>query len=324
MKKYLGIFIIFISSLALLAESPNLAKTPSWNIYNNVYNPPVTTIGADGIISSEGDMSHQIITGAWAPVVVNQSAARPIYVGGDSMAEMVDGERAAWSYGISYSITFADGTRQNNNRIAFNPGSHAWQRTGAILVPGKPVKQVDFHFIFAARLGKAQFCNAIVREVDPALPLDYDGFWGDWKSNKAVGEFFQDLQVKRERETSMAIFVSPDTPPDSAFCYNQLIDAKAGQRVIAKVWVQTAELTPDSQITLAFQGKNAKYAVVAPPVTATAISENTNGQWRELTLDFTIPATGQWASTEHIMPTIGIAKTKGGKVWFADFALEVK
>jgi hypothetical protein len=323
MRKYLGIFLVAIGGLTLLAESPNLAKGSTWNIYNNIYNPPVTTIGTDGTISCEGDINHNRTTGAWASVIVNQSVARPVYVGGDSMADAVDGEMASWSYGICYAVTFTDGTRMDAPSIAFNPGSHAWQRTGAILVPEKPVKQVDFHFVFAVRLGKVQFRNAIVREVDPDLPVNYDGFWGSWKSDKALGEFFQDVQVKRERETSMAIFASPNTPDNSAFCYSQLIDAKAGQRVIAKVWVQTAELTPNSKVTLAFQGKDAKYVVVAPPV-ATEIAENTYGQWRELTLDFTIPATGQWATTEHIMSTIGITKTTGGKVWFADFTWGVK
>jgi len=63
--------------------------------------------------------------------------------------------------------TFSDNCKLLILGMSFKTGTHDWEKADSSFTPKKPIKSLDYHFLFRNRTGKAWFRNAVLTEVAP-------------------------------------------------------------------------------------------------------------------------------------------------------------
>lgn len=145
--------------------------------------------------------------------------------------------------------------------------------------------------------------------------------WGNWNSDGAKGSFSVDTDQGHQKNGSLLIQVSSETPDNSSFCFVKKFPVKPGKRYQAAVFIKTQNVASLAKVAMAFQGQDSQGAFLGLPSQSAELTKTGDENWEEVKLDFTIPQKGKWAEACNLVVTLAVQNAKGGKVWFDDFEL---
>lgn len=122
--------------------------------------------GAGAVVCTLGaaEVQTKVQRGAGQTVVLDQTTPRPIIAVGWSSADKVSGAPDS-SYSLYLDIVYQDGTPLWGQIASFDTGTHGWQRRERLVVPDKPIKQVNVYAIFRGHTGTACFDDFALYEV---------------------------------------------------------------------------------------------------------------------------------------------------------------
>jgi hypothetical protein len=127
--------------------------------------------GAARCISADPELEY----GAGQTVVLNQREPLPIAASGWSKAEDVSGSPSS-GYSVYVDILYADDTPLWGQISAFDTGSHDWQRREVVVVPEKPIRELNVYGLFRGHTGTVYFDDFSVKELSlPAGGGLFDG-----------------------------------------------------------------------------------------------------------------------------------------------------
>jgi hypothetical protein len=104
--------------------------------------------------------------GAFQTLCLDRTLMRPLRISGWSRAQEVDGAPGE-DYSLHASIVYQDGTRLEGISVAFDCGTHGWQRRELRLPAPKPVKTLVLHCLFRNHQGRVWFDDLSVEELRP-------------------------------------------------------------------------------------------------------------------------------------------------------------
>jgi hypothetical protein len=143
--------------------------------------------------------------------------------------------------------------------------------------------------------------------------------WSSWKSAAASVTFSWNQNEGHKDKGAMEISIARRSAADAVFCYFKHFPATPGKTYTVSVWVKAEDITPSSEITLAFQGQDSDKKFLGTPLVSNVISGSKIGDgWKELILTFIVPQDGAWSKTAFILCTIGGKKSLKGKIFFDD------
>ncbi len=145
--------------------------------------------------------------------------------------------------------------------------------------------------------------------------------WNSWNSDGAKVDFKLDTKTGRKNKGSLMMRLHPETPDKSAFCFLKRFAVKPGKTYVVRVFVKTKDMPDNIKVSISFQGLSSTGAFLGLPVQTSSLTTPLTIEWQELKLNFTIPATGDWAQTSNLLLTMGPENTKIGTIWFDDFEL---
>jgi hypothetical protein len=145
--------------------------------------------------------------------------------------------------------------------------------------------------------------------------------WSNWQSEGAVGTFNLDRKTGCAKAGSLLIEPSPEAPADGSFCFVNRFPAVPGRTYTAKVSIKTTNRSPGARVTMGFQAQDEKVHFLGLPPQSAALADGGAPEWESLVLAFTVPTTGKWAKTCHLLVTLGTKNNPGGSVWFDDFQI---
>ena len=91
-------------------------------------------------------------------VVYEKPSRAPVIIGAESRGEDV----ACGDYCMYADIWHSDGTAKWGVRANFRPGTHDWEKAGAVYVPTKPVERIRINYLCRKGTGKALFRNGFL------------------------------------------------------------------------------------------------------------------------------------------------------------------
>ena len=126
--------------------------------------------------------------GAVCSQTLNQTAPAPVLVSGWSRAEGVGGS-ADDDYSLYVDLTYTDGTSLWGQTADFETGTHDWQRRHVLIVPTKPLRNMNVYALFRRHAGTVWFDDFDARELagdrlfdsqaldPPSLPASFRAGW---------------------------------------------------------------------------------------------------------------------------------------------------
>ncbi len=149
-------------------ETTEAGRTASgWDYWQEGYSAEqdTTRSGAAAVRCSSTDPEPEY--GAAQTVALNQTDPLPIVAGGWSKAEDVSGSPGS-GYSVYVDITYTDGTPLWGQISAFDTGTHDWQRHEVLVVPEKPVRELNVYGLFRGHTGTVYFDDFSVRQLELA------------------------------------------------------------------------------------------------------------------------------------------------------------
>ncbi len=108
-------------------------------------------------------------------VQLNQVRPEPIVASCLSRAEGVTGSPDG-GYAVYLDLIYTDGTPLWGQTANFSTATHDWQRRQVVVLPDKPVKEVNFYLLLRDHAGKAWFRGAELHTIHPpAAACLFDG-----------------------------------------------------------------------------------------------------------------------------------------------------
>jgi hypothetical protein len=128
------------------------------------------------LVASEGRSGSRAIccasserpegAGAFQTLRLDRRRALPLEVTGWSKAEDVDGAPDE-DYSLYASVEFQDGSRLDRIAVAFDCGTHDWQRRELRIPAPEPIKTVVLHCLFRNHRGRVWFDDLSIEEPQP-------------------------------------------------------------------------------------------------------------------------------------------------------------
>ena len=89
-------------------------------------------------------------------VTLNQTRPEPVIASGWSKASNVTGS-ADSNFAVYVDLLYTDGTHLYGQTAPFNTGTHDWEKKQVVILPDKPVRQVNFYLLLREHGGQAWF-----------------------------------------------------------------------------------------------------------------------------------------------------------------------
>ncbi len=161
--------------------------------------------------------------------------------------------------------------------------------------------------------------------VDNAATGEYQGdfsspnVFSSWKSSSAVGTFSWTQTQGHNSKGAMEITVGKDSGPDAVFCFLKPFPVIPGKTYTVTVWAKAEDISPSSEVIIAFQGQDSAKKFLGTPVISNVIRGDEMGNdWKCRILTFMIPEKEAWSQTAYLLCTIGIKNSNKGKIFFDD------
>ena len=129
----------------------------------------------DGIYICDNGTDNTARRGVSQRVMLHQTRPEPIIAEAWSKAENVSGSPSGGEYGIYIDLIYEDGTPLWGQSVAFDTGTHDWQKKTLTIFPPKPVRSLTFYTLFRGKSGKAAFRDmklAVPRTPEEAVLFD--------------------------------------------------------------------------------------------------------------------------------------------------------
>ena len=121
-------------------------------------------------------------------VTLNQTRPEPVIASGWSKASNVTGS-ADSNFAVYVDLLYTDGTHLYGQTAPFNTGTHDWEKKQVVILPDKPVRQVNFYLLLREHGGQAWFRDPefhVVKTPKGSVPVR----WGrGGPSSAAAGGF---------------------------------------------------------------------------------------------------------------------------------------
>jgi len=114
-----------------------------------------------------------VVSGALQVVSFDTPVRGPIFAAATSRAEGV-GREPTSDYSLFIDLEYEDKTSLYGQAVAFDAGTHDWQRRELVIRPAKPVKRVSVNLLLRRRTGKAWFRDPelrVLKSTDAPTPV---------------------------------------------------------------------------------------------------------------------------------------------------------
>ena len=165
------------------------------------------------------------------------------------------------------------------------------------------------------------FCTAAFAEDN--LKDDFSGKpWGTWKANGMIASGCLDKTTGRTAPGSLKITLGPDCPLNGSICFIRRLPITPGKSYTASVWYRTKGTDPSVNVSLGFQGLDAKGQFLNNGVYNT--KKTASDEWSRLICSVWIPAQGgKWDQAKFLLCTLGVSHSAEGEIWFDDFEFQL-
>lgn len=146
----------------------------------------------------------------------------------------------------------------------------------------------------------------------------YDGIkeiWHSWKTSKHDTGF--SLLPYGGINNSAALQMTVGKNPGG--CFTKSLPIMQGKTYTFSIMAKKS--VKAGKIYLGIQARSGNRLLGAAPVSK---SVNANGKWQKITLVFTIPAKGKWASADNVLITVGGGGAANCNIIFDDFKVNEK
>lgn len=142
--------------------------------------------------------------------------------------------------------------------------------------------------------------------------------WGNWKTDSARGLFQRNAEEGKNAPGALEIQIGEGNPAKSSFCFIKRFDGVPGKTYQAEIFAKVKDFSPDGTVTFVVQAMDEKGKYLGT-VVSSSLSGKSLGSWRKLSVNFTVPQTGEFAQTKLLQFLPGCSNASAGSVFFDDF-----
>jgi len=196
------------------------------------------------------------------------------------------------------------------------PTLGAWEKTEKMMctlgVSNTTAGTVSFDDFEVVKLGQ-----------DEPFTDDFSSMkWGAWKLPEAKAEFLHNNLIGNKDPGCLEIKIGPGNRAKNGLSFLNRFPVKPGESYTALVFVKTKGLPESGNVSLSFQGQDAKLRFIPNiPVKNVSLTGSAlpTDEWKRMVLTFKIPNEGNWANTRYLLCTLGASDAESGQVFFDDF-----
>ncbi len=140
--------------------------------------------------------------------------------------------------------------------------------------------------------------------------------WSYWLAKEANAEF---LHAPTDgMDSSGALELKFGNGNSKGACFLKHFPVEPGKRYTSTVWVKGSGLSKNTQLSLSFQGLDAKKNFLNNGIFSTF--KPASEEWQRLILTFLVPDTGKWKEVKYLICTLGTKPpSAAGSAFFDDF-----